>query len=106
MLYLLYEIKEAYFISNKTYCLVLNNGETIIKTKGVLSTSLTLNDFKAMYWNNSNVSAIKLNSKTNYEKASVLIDKKEVILNFDSYQKRDKIFNSEGLWIQTKPIKI
>jgi len=44
-----YEIKEAYFISNKTYCLVLNNGDTVIKTKGVINNSLTLDDFKAMY---------------------------------------------------------
>ena len=42
-------IKEAYFVSNKTYCLVLNNNKTIIKTKGVLSDSLTLDDFKTMY---------------------------------------------------------
>jgi DNA polymerase elongation subunit (family B) len=32
-----YLIKEGYFISNKTYCLVLNNDKTIIKTKGVLN---------------------------------------------------------------------
>lgn len=44
-----YEIKEAYFISNKTYCLLLNSGETVIKTKGVINKSLTLDDFKSMY---------------------------------------------------------
>ncbi len=44
-----YEIKEAYFISNKTYCLVLNNGDIVIKCKGVNKDSLSLEDFKAMY---------------------------------------------------------
>lgn len=44
-----YQIKEGYFISNKTYCLVLNNGEIIIKAKGVIKNSLTLDDFKSMY---------------------------------------------------------
>lgn len=71
-----YEIKEAYFISNKTYCLILNNGLTVIKTKGVINNSITLEDFKSMYWKKLNVTATKLNTKTNYEKGSVLIEKK------------------------------
>lgn len=43
-----YEIDEAFFISNKTYCLILKNKEVIIKTKGVLNDSVQ--DFKSMYW--------------------------------------------------------
>ena len=42
-------IKEAYFISNKTYCLVLNNNDIIIKTKGIKNNSLNLNDFKEAF---------------------------------------------------------
>jgi len=34
-----------------------------------------------MYWNKSKVKATKYNTTINYEKASVLIDKKEVSLN-------------------------
>ena len=101
-----FEIKEAYFISNKTYCLLLNNGDTIIKTKGVINNSLTLDDFKNMYWNKSNIKATKFNTTINYEKASVLIDKKEVTLNYDSYTKRDKIYNNKGIWVDTKPLNI
>lgn len=46
-----------------------------------------------MYLNNTNVTATKFNTVTNYEKASVLIEKKEVVLNYDSYTKREKIYN-------------
>ena len=99
-----YYIKEAYFISNKTYCLILNNGDIIIKTKGVINNSLSVDQFKTMYWSNLNVTATKFNSVTSYQKASVVIDKKDVVLNFDSYTKREKIYNSNGIWIDTKPI--
>ena len=53
-----------------------------------------------------NISATKFNTKTNYQKGSVLIEKKDVILNFDSYTKREKIFNNKGIWIETKPLNI
>ncbi|KZT15563.1 hypothetical protein NEOLEDRAFT_1081995, partial [Neolentinus lepideus HHB14362 ss-1] len=99
-----YVIKEAYFISNKTYCLVLNNGDTVIKTKGVINNSISLEDFKEMYFNNKNIQATKFNTITNYEKASVLIEKKDIVLNYDSYTKREKIFNNDGIWINTKPL--
>jgi hypothetical protein len=99
-----YEIKEAYFISNKTYCLILNNGESVIKTKGIINNSITIEDFKEMYWNQKNIKATKVNTVTNYTKSSVLIEKKDVMLNYDAYTKREKIFNNEGIWIDTKPL--
>lgn len=92
-----YEIKEAYFISNKTYCLVLNNGEIVIKTKGVKNSSISIEQFKAMYFDNKNIIATKLNTITNYEKASVLIEEKNVVLNFDSYKKREKVYNKHSI---------
>ena len=57
-----------------------------------------------MYWNNSNVTATKFNTVRNYQKASVIIEKKDVVLNFDSYTKREKIYNNEDIWIDTKPL--
>ena len=57
-----------------------------------------------MYLNNKNIVATKFNTKTNYQKASVLIEKKNVIINSDSYTKREKIFNKKGIWIDTKPL--
>ena len=92
-----YHIKEAFFISNKTYCLILNNGDTIIKTKGVINNSLTVDKFKDMYFNKKNIKATKFNTVSNYQKASVLIEKKEVILNYDAYTKREKIYNDQNL---------
>jgi len=99
-----YLIKEAYFISNKTYCLVLNNDKTIIKTKGVLNNSLTLEDFKTMYFKTKNVSGIKSYSTKNYTKGYVSIDEKEITLSHDAYKKREKVFNKENLWMNTKPL--
>jgi len=101
-----YVVKEAFFISNKTYCLVLENGDTIIKTKGIINKSLNLQDFKDMYWNKKYINVTKWNTLTNYEKTSVLIEKKDVILNYDSYTKREKLFNEKGIWINTKPLSI
>jgi len=99
-----YLIKEAYFVSNKTYCLLLNEDKTIIKTKGVLSNSLTLEDFKTMYFLSKNVSGTKRYTTKNYMKGFVSIEEKEIFLNHDVYKKREKIFNKENHWIETKPL--
>lgn len=106
-----YKLKEAYFISSKTYCLVLEdeyitkkNKGIVIKSKGVFDNSLTLDSFKSMYYDKKNVEATKSDTKSNYKEGYVNIDTKTVTLNFDSYTKREKIFNKEGLWIDTKPL--
>ena len=57
-----------------------------------------------MYYENKNITTNKFNTITNYTNASVLIEKKDVKLNHDSYTKRIKIFNKEGLWVDTKPL--
>ena len=101
-----HDVKEAYFISNKTYCLLLNNNKVIIKAKGVLNNSLTLEDFKNMYFKQININTMRSNTITNYEEGSVNIGTTSVTLSFDSYTKRTKIYNSEGLWVDTKPIII
>jgi hypothetical protein len=88
-----HEIVEGYFISGKTYCIMTRNGSTIIKTKGLNSNSLTVEDFKKMY-NSMNVTGIKRNTITNYEKGSVVIGQKEVTLNHNSYKKREKIYKN------------
>ena len=48
------DIGEAYFIFNKTYCLILKTGEIIIKTKGILNNFLTLEDFKSVSFRRQN----------------------------------------------------
>ena len=57
-----------------------------------------------MYFNNQNVTAIKNDSKTLFDKGSVIISTKPVNLNQDVYKKREKIFNNKGLWVNTKPL--
>jgi hypothetical protein len=99
-------IKEAYFISNKTYCLVLLNENLIIKNKGIINTSLNIEEFKTMYWNKSNIITTKSNSLTNYIKKPILLEEKEVGLNYDSYTNRTKIYNDEKFWVDTKPLVV
>jgi hypothetical protein len=92
---LVYFVKEGYFISSKTYCLVTNDSKkpVIIKAKGVFSDTLSLRDFKNMYKGIS-VEADKRNTVTNYGKGSVVINKVTVELNFNSYKKRVKIYTN------------
>lgn len=99
-----HKIKKAYFISSKTYCLLIENGKIIKKAKGVFSNSLTLNDYENMYLHNKNIFATKGNTKIDYEKGTVNIKDKQALLRHDAYNKRIKIYNNKGLWIDTKPI--
>lgn len=102
-----YEINKGYFISNKTYCLITNqtHNNTIIKAKGVTKNTLTVKNFQDLY-NNININANRQNTVINYEQSYVDINNKNIILKHNSYLKRSKIHNSEGLWIDTKPLKI
>ncbi len=99
-----YFVNKAYFITSKTYCLLIDNDKTIIKAKGVYNDSLTLKDFEDMYYNKCNVNAIKSHTTTSYEKGFVSIDFKNVILRYDSYEKREKIYDKKGLWVNTRPL--
>jgi hypothetical protein len=92
-----YKIKKGYFISSKTYAIELTDGTIIKKAKGINSNSLTLDDYINMYKNNTNISAIKTQSKSDFITGSVKIYDKKVILSYDSYNKREKLFNKDGL---------
>ena len=94
-----YQIKEAYFISNKTYCLLLQNKDVIIKIKGVKINSWSLEEFKLMYWENKNTLANKTNTSSstyNYVKASVIIENKEVVINHDSKKTKQRLASGRG----------
>jgi DNA polymerase type B, organellar and viral len=97
-----YKVKEAYFISAKTYCLVLYDNTTKIKAKGLSSSSLNLKDFKDLY-KGVTISGMKVNSIKNLYKGSVVIKEDEIKLNPNVYKKREKIFKF-GKWIDTKPL--
>jgi hypothetical protein len=99
-----HKVKEGYFISSKTYCLILEDDTCIIKAKGVLNNTLTKDDFINMY-KGINVKASKQNTITNYGKGSVVIANKSINLNFNSYRKRVKIYDNNN-WIDTKPLYV
>jgi len=97
-----HKVKEAYFISSKTYCLILDDNSCKIKVKGAYKTSLTIIDFMSMYLG-IDVEAKKRNTITNYEKGSVSIRDKEIHLSSNSYKKRDKVYIG-NIWVDTKPL--
>jgi DNA polymerase elongation subunit (family B) len=91
------KVKKAYFISGKTYLLETEEGRIVKKAKGVDSKSLTLDDYINMYINNKNVTAIKRQSKSDFIEGSVKIYDKNVTLSYNSYNKREKLLNKDGL---------
>jgi DNA-dependent RNA polymerase auxiliary subunit epsilon len=100
-------LEEAYFISNKTYILLTKDGEEIIKAKGISAESLSLSDFKTMYLKSQSIKGDKLSSNINYNKGSVLLQTKEITIDWDSFKKREKIFDSKfNLWVDTRPLYI
>nr|YP_010029631.1 hypothetical protein J2C28_mgp25 [Beauveria lii]QOU11072.1 hypothetical protein [Beauveria lii] len=75
------DIKEAYFISNKIYCLVLQDGTLVKRAKGINSDSLSLNDYKTLYLDEYTIIANKTESIKNYKEGYVSILDKDIKLN-------------------------
>lgn len=98
-----YKVKEAFFISSKTYYLQLENGKEIKKCKGVFGDKLNRKDFEAMYWEKKNITGEKSETFINYKEGYVNINRKNLTLNYDSYTKREKLYVN-GVWVDTKPI--
>ena len=99
-------IKKGYFITNKTYCILDNNDNVIIKVKGVNENTLTIDDFKKMYLG-SNVGASRFESIRNYSEGYTNVKiSRDITLSSTAYKKRDKIFNGNNIWIDTKPLTI
>lgn len=98
--------EKAYFISNKTYILLTTKDKEIIKAKGIFSDSLSLADFENMYLNSKSVQGEKSSTITNYSRGSVTIQTKNITIDWNSFKKREKLFDSNNLWIDTKPIYI
>jgi hypothetical protein len=99
-----YKIKRAIFITSKTYMLELEDGTIIKKAKGVNSESLSIKNFEDMYNKSKDALALKTQSKLDFLDGTVNIYTKSTTIHYNSYIKREKIFNDDGLWIDTKPI--
>lgn len=67
-----YTIKKAYFISSKTYCLILEYDSTMIKAKRVNSNRLTENDFINLY-QGKYIDTFRTESTRNYQQGYVNI---------------------------------
>ena len=109
-----YKIKEALFLSPKTYCFNLKTNNTlIVKNKGVsLGTSYSLsklyNLFMFIFENNIKYYSFLDNKLFKKSLDSFLIKDKfdqDVTVNFD-FDKRIKIYNKRGEWVGTKPRKM
>ena len=97
-------VKRGYFISGKTYLLVLDNDKVIIKAKGVSSKSLNEDHYIKMLNGFEVQDAIRPQSSKFYEEGYVKIWDKGITLNPNSYTKRTKIFDSDKHWVDTKPL--
>jgi len=102
-----YEILKGYFISSKTYCLVLKDSKIpfVCKSKGLDNKQLTVEDFDKLY-NGTSLEMTKLSAIRNYEEGSVVLTPSSIKLNYDAFKKRVKILDSNEKWIDTKPVSI
>jgi hypothetical protein len=106
------EIKEGYFISNKSYALKTFSGKTIIKCKGFSNIktlddktkSLSFEDFENVY-RGSVVEGTRYESKRDYN-TGVLLNKNVLKFSPFAYTKRVKVLNKNKLWIDTLPINM
>ena len=93
-------VARGIFINSKIYCLIDENDNFINRAKGVKSSSLTYSDYLTLL-NNQNINtAVKVESKINWEIGNVKINSKNVCINSNSYIKRSKLYKS-GLCINT-----
>ena len=105
LLKLEYVLDDGIFISNKIYWMRDVKGNPRIRAKGIKSSSLSYTDFLKLL-NNKNVeTAVKTQSKVNWNLGYVAIEHKgQIKISSNSYTKREKLFNSDNKWINTKPI--
>ncbi len=98
-----HEIKEGYFISNKTYCFKNNKNKLTIRAKGIDSRSLCYQDFVRLYLG-IDIEAIRSESVRNFSEGYVnILVNKTIVLSANSYTKREKKYIG-SLWSDTKPL--
>ena len=80
------------------------NGKSY-KAKGIKSSSLSHSDFINLLNNQDINTAVKRQSKAHWDLGYVVIeDKENIIINSNSYTKREKIFDKSNKWLDTRPI--
>jgi hypothetical protein len=96
------KIKRGYFISPKLYCLIYENGETIIKSKGINSKLLTENDFKEMLHGLTIGKNNVYRFKKDLSELIIKYKKSELSL-FQNFLKREPIYEN-NIIVATKPL--
>jgi len=100
-----YPISKGYFISNKTYALLLDDGTIIKKGKGFSTDSVSLFEYEQMYLYSQSIEANRISGKINYSLGSVMIDNKKIIIDWNSYIKREKIYDFKtNIWTDTRAL--
>lgn len=77
--------------------LELDDGILIKKAKGVNSSSLTFEDYINMFYRKEDITTSKLQTKLDFIQGTVNFYNESVILRHDSYTKRKKLFDKEGV---------
>ena len=96
-------IKQAFFIAPKLYCLVKDNGEIIIKAKGVDKNKLTIDDFKNLL-SGSDVGIETTQFKTSWVDYSVSLQ--DQIINIRPILLKRDYISSNRYVSDTKPVKV
>jgi hypothetical protein len=78
-----YELKQAYFICNKTYLFITNDNKTIIKSKGLDRKSLNIESFKSLLLGNDLNDIIRYETKKDFNEGhATLFVPKSIITMF------------------------
>jgi hypothetical protein len=98
------EIVRGYFITPKLYCVVLEDGRTIIKSKGVDSSTLTEQDFIDML-HGSNIT-VKDNYRFSKDFVKMSVNYRNTDVVFSAFNnKREPLYNA-SIVTDTKPLQV
>jgi hypothetical protein len=97
-------VKRGYFISPKLYCLVMDNGKTIIKSKGVPSKYLTEQDFISMLHGKSINLYLRI-FKKNLKNLNISHINTNIKITHQML-KRIPIYNEKNIIIDSIPFKV
>ena len=59
-----------------------------------------------MYFNSKSVVGVKTSSNINYSKGYVTIQTNNITIDWNSFKKREKVYDSKNMWVDTKPLYI
>jgi hypothetical protein len=102
-------VKNGYFIAPKSYCLFTDKGEVKIVHKGAVKPHVTREWFEAQLYNiDRRITKVKVINPFRVDRKSLEV--KEVVTEFNlglpDSTKRERIYNDDGRWVDTKPAHV